>query len=238
MLKNPQTDMLIHIPELAEGSPATTQEAVYQRLRNAIVLGAIPPGTALTMRGLAETLRVSPTPIREAMRRLSSEHAVLEKTNRRFQIPKMELGRFQDLIETRIVLETFAAQRAMPYISAIIIDELTRIDDAMDASIDQDNYDTLTSLNLRFHRSLYTANPNHAVLPLIESTWLQLGPFQRQALAGLREYYLVDRHKEILAALRTRDDAALRAAIISDIQDGIGAAGRDALTSNQKDTAP
>lgn len=233
MAKPPRTDSPLDIPALAGGTPPTTQELIYQRLRNAIVVGAIAPGTALTMRGLAETLQVSPTPIREAMRRLSSENAVLEKTNRRFEIPLMELGRFQDLIETRIVLETHAAHRAMPHISAVIVEELTRIDNAMDASIDQDNYDTLTSLNLQFHRCLYRANPNHAVLPLIESTWLQLGPFQRQALTSLRDFYLVDRHKEILDALEHRDDAALSAAIISDIQDGIGAAGRAALTETE-----
>ena len=237
MAKAPQSDPPLEIPALAGGAPATTQELIYQRLRNAIVVGAIAPGTALTMRGLAETLQVSPTPIREAMRRLSSENAVLEKTNRRFQIPKMVFGRFQDLIETRIVLETHAAQRAMPHISGVIIEELTKIDNAMDASIVQDNYDTLTSLNLQFHRCLYRANPNHSVLPLIESTWLQLGPFQRQALTSLRDFYLVDRHKEILDALEKRDDAALRTAIISDVQDGIGAAGRAALTTNDRDTS-
>ena len=137
MAKSPQSDTPLEIPALVGDTPPTTQELSYQRLRNAIVVGAIAPGTALTMRGLAETLQVSPTPIREAMRRLSSEGAVLEKSNRRFQIPLMELGRFQDLIETRIVLETHAAQRAMPHISAVIIEELTKIDSAMDASIDQ-----------------------------------------------------------------------------------------------------
>lgn len=237
MLKNSETKEVIAIPLLADGEPATTQEAIYQRLRNAIVLGAIPPGTALTMRGLAETLQVSPTPIREAMRRLSSENAVLEKTNRRFQIPVMEIGRFQDLIETRVALETHAARRAMPHISAVIIEELTKIDDAMDQSIDEDNYDKLTRLNLKFHRRLYTANPYHCTLPLIESVWLQLGPFQRQAVTGLRDFYLVDRHKEILSALNQRDEEALKTAIASDIEDGIGAAGRAVLDTHQKEIA-
>lgn len=227
----------IEIPQLANVESATTQEVVYQRLRNAIMLGAIPPGTALTMRGLAETLQVSPTPIREAMRRLSSENAVLVKTNRRFQIPVMEASRFQDLIETRVTLELHAGRRAMPHISAVIIDELTEIDDAMDQSIGEDNYDNLTRLNLKFHRRLYSANPHHSTLPLIESIWLQLGPFQRQAVTALRDFYLIDRHKEILNALSHRDEAALQAAIASDIEDGIGAAGRTVLSAQQKDTA-
>ena len=64
------------IPDIIGNPKYTTQEYVYRRLRNAIMIGAIEPGTSLTMRGLAEMMDLSPTPIREAIRRLSSEHAI------------------------------------------------------------------------------------------------------------------------------------------------------------------
>ena len=63
-----------NIPDIPRIPGATTQEYVYERLRNAIMLGAIEPGTSLTMRGLAERLDLSPTPVREAVRRLMAEH--------------------------------------------------------------------------------------------------------------------------------------------------------------------
>lgn len=225
--------MQLNIPPLeqndADPQAPTTQEQVYRRLRHAIMVGAIPPGTPLTMRGLAEALNVSPTPIREAMRRLTSESAVLEKSNRRFQIPIMERGRFDDLIETRILLETHAAQRSLPFVSQVAIDHLAQIDTQMDQVVASQDYDRLTLLNHAFHRYLYLINPNHSVMPLIESTWLQLGPFQRQVLTGINTYYVIDRHKEILAALAASDSAALCTAITQDIQDGIGRPGQAAL---------
>ena len=46
----------LNIPEIPEIPGGTTQEYVYERLRNAIMLGAITPGTSLTMRGIAERL--------------------------------------------------------------------------------------------------------------------------------------------------------------------------------------
>ena len=44
------------IPETAANTEWTTQEYVYERLRHAIMVGAIQPGTDLTMRGLAEAV--------------------------------------------------------------------------------------------------------------------------------------------------------------------------------------
>ena len=95
------------------------------------------------------------------------------------------------------------------------------------------DFHALTRLNYDFHARLYRANPNHSAMPLIESIWLQLGPFHREVLADLKAFYQVDRHKEILGALDARDCAALASAIRKDIEDGVGAAGRAAL-SNQR----
>ena len=42
------------LPEIPRSAMMTTQEYAYLRLRNAVMIGALPPGTALTFRGLAE----------------------------------------------------------------------------------------------------------------------------------------------------------------------------------------
>ncbi|MCK9909815.1 GntR family transcriptional regulator, partial [Microbacteriaceae bacterium K1510] len=45
---------------------STAHEAVYRRLRERIFFGGFLPGRAVTLRGLAEELGVSPMPVREA----------------------------------------------------------------------------------------------------------------------------------------------------------------------------
>lgn len=221
----------LNIPEIPEIPGGTTQEYVYERLRNAIMLGAITPGTSLTMRGIAERLGLSPTPVREAVRRLSSEHAIQIKDNRRLTVPLMTSDRFEELVALRIAVETHAALRALPYISDIVIDRLTEIDGSMDRFVAERNADQLTLLNQAFHRMLYSVNPAQASLPMIESIWLQLGPFQRQVITEVAEYYQIDRHKEVLAALTARDGAALSAAIANDIVDGVLDTGRKLLAA-------
>ena len=224
------TNGQLNIPDISVAPGATTQEYVYERLRNAIMLGAIEPGTSLTMRGLAEQLGLSPTPVREAVRRLSSEHAIQIKDNRRMTVPLMTLNRFEELVALRIAVEVHTAIRALPYVSDIIIEELTEIDDSMDRFVRERNLDQLTLLNQAFHRTLYVVNPAQASMPVVESIWLQLGPFQRQVITRVTEYYEIDRHKEILAALTTRDAAALQDAITNDIKDGVLKTGRNLLT--------
>ena len=58
-------------------------------------------------------------------------------------------------------------------------------------------------------------------MPLIESVWLQLGPFSQIAIAKLEKTYIVDRHIEAINALKQRNTFALRRAIEADIRDGI-----------------
>lgn len=221
---------LLHIPEIPKDAALTTQEHVYHRLRNAIMLGTIEPGTSLTMRGLAELLDLSPTPIREAVRRLSSESAIEVMGNRRMTIPRMTRGRFDELVALKVAAEVHSAARALPYVSDIVIERMTDLDMLMDRHTANGELDELTLLNQAFHRTLYTANPYQASLPIVESVWLQLGPFHRQVIKRVKEYYLIDRHKEILAALRVRDPKALSIAIESDIRDGIVRSGHELLS--------
>jgi DNA-binding GntR family transcriptional regulator len=208
------------LPEIPRLPAMTTQEYAYLRLRNAVMLGALRPGTALTFRGLAGRLGLSPTPIREAVRRLSSESAIEVLGNRRLRIPEMTRGRFEELVRLRITLETHAAARAFPWLSDMAIAGLADIDDQMDTALTAGDLDRLTRLNQQFHSRLYGLNPDQAVIPLIESVWLQLGPFQRRAIEHLDDFGPADHHKEMLTAMRSRDLDALCAALARDVEDG------------------
>ena len=198
-----------------------THQWVYQLLRNNLLCGRIEPGIALTIRGLAQLLEVSPMPVREALHRLACEGAVEVKNNRRVIVPAMTAEKFRELSDLRILLETHAAEGALPYINEADIVALEQIDARIDEAIDSNDVDHISLHNQAFHRYLYQANPFQISVPLIESRWLQLGPFSRIAISKLEIAYLVDRHIEALEALRQRNLFRLRRAIESDIRDGI-----------------
>ncbi len=219
----------LSLPEVPRPNDVTSQEYAYRRLRHALMIGAIAPGRALTIRGLAEAVGVSPTPVREALRRLSSENALHVLENRRIVVPEMTTQRFEELIAMRCCIEAHAAERALPYMSDVKIDELEMLDARIDSAFEANDLEASTTLNHRFHKEIHATNPTPVALPMIESLWLQLGPFLRVAAGYAQEYYTVDRHKEILTALRKRDAIALAIAMESDIRDGVGRLGRTAL---------
>lgn len=223
------------LPEIPRRDLMTTQEYAYLRLRNAVMVGALRPGTALTFRGLAEQLTLSPTPVREALRRLSSEGAIEVLGNRRLRVPPMTSGRFEELVQLRIALEIHAATRAFPYLSDKVIDQLSEMDASMDTALAARDLDALTRFNQQFHKVLYSLNPDQAVIPLIESLWLQLGPFQRQVIEHIDQVSAEDHHKEMLSAMRARALSALCAAIEADVHDGSIREGRKMLESTHQD---
>ena len=198
-----------------------THQWVYQLLRSNLMCGRIEPGMALTIRGLAQLLDVSPMPVREALHRLACEGGVEVKNNRRVIVPSMTPEKFRELSDLRILLETHAAEGALPYISDEDIEVMQRIDARIDQAVEAGDVDNISLYNQAFHRHLYQANPFQISVPLIESLWLQLGPFSRIAISKLEKAYLVDRHLEALEALRQRNPFGLRRAIEADIRDGI-----------------
>ncbi len=201
--------------------PRTLHQQVLARLRQSILLGRIEPGQALTIRGLAAELGVSAMPVREALRELVAERGLELMDNRRVRIPLMTIERFDDLIAARVVLEAEAAARAMPYVTDALIARLEAQDAVINEAEAARDYDAWIGANFAFHAMLYGAAGQSAFLPLIESLWLQIGPFLRRAMRTLSGHYTVDRHSEALAALRRRDTMALRIAIEADIRDGI-----------------
>ena len=218
-----------NLPEIPRTLDMTAQEYIYQRLRRTIMLGMIAPGNHITIRGLAEVLDTSPTPVREALRRLSTEHAVKLLPNRRIVVPQMTPDRFKELIMLRVTLEEHAARSALPFVTNRLVDQVTALDLKLDQAVDDGDRDQLITINQQFHRAIYTANPEQVIMPMIESVWLQLGPFTRIAARNVKELYVVDHHKEILISLRQRDEVALLSSIADDIKGGVGHLHADAL---------
>lgn len=204
-------------------------EQVYRQIRHAIISGRIIPGRGVTLRGLAQELGVSPMPVREAIKRLAAERALEIGANRRVYVPRMTQLKFSELIAARALLEPEAAARALPHMDTGRVDELARIDAAIDVSLVSGDVDNYVRNNYAFHFTLYRAGASDVLVPLIESLWLQFGPFMRTVYGRLGTSTLIDQHEAAIAALRARDEARLRAAIRADILDGMDMIGKSLL---------
>ncbi|MFT6260788.1 MAG: DNA-binding GntR family transcriptional regulator, partial [Bermanella sp.] len=86
---------------LERSNGVTIAQWVYMTLRSAVMNGEILPGRALTIRGLAEIMGVSPMPVREAIRQLAAQNALEITASRRVSVPQMTALKFNELCEAR-----------------------------------------------------------------------------------------------------------------------------------------
>ena len=118
-ISRPPTDIAdtIGILDATEDSkPQTAHERIYLALKERLLFGGFLPGKAVTLRGLADDLDVSPMPVRDAVRRLTAEGALESHGNRRVSIPAMTSKRYREINLTRSLLEPELAVMALPYI--------------------------------------------------------------------------------------------------------------------------
>lgn len=202
-------------------------EETYQTLYHAIITGSLEPGKVLTIRGLAEQLGCSPMPVREAVRRLVALGALEMHSTRRISVAPMSKERFDEIWTARVMLEPEIAGRALPHADKALIKKLESIDEELSLAIKQGDPDTYSLKNWEFHFAIYRAAECPIILRLIESVWLQIGPFQRMVTGRLGTSYLVDQHQMAIEALKNKDEAALREAIRLDIHDGMERIGAD-----------
>jgi DNA-binding GntR family transcriptional regulator len=210
--------------EAAAGSPLL-HASVYEELRERFITGKITPGVGLSTRGLALELGVSQMPVRDALSRLAAEGAVVIRSKRKIEAPPMSEARFTDLLACRLLLEPEAAVLALPFITPARLKRLTEIDAAIDTAMQGGDVMAYMEGNFAFHFNIYRANGRATLNRLIETLWLQFGPFMRVVYGRYGTANLIDQHRRALAAIEASDASALRAAIAGDIADGMGLVG-------------
>ena len=203
-------------PRLADPN-AAAHERVYRTLRQQVMHGELPPGHALTLRGIAKQFAVSMTPAREAARRLVAEGALTMSSSGRLSTPELTPERIEELAAIRALLEPELASRALPRAHFALIDRLAAINALNQDAVMQHDAVAYVRTNLEFHRTLYLRAQAPAMLAICETVWLQLGPTMRALYQKLRRGDLPQHHRMILAALRAGDEPGLRLAVRTDV---------------------
>ncbi len=200
------------------GIPA--HEVIYQKLREKILYGEFKPGGAVTLQGVADSLQVSLTPIRESVRRLIAERALEFHGNRRISVPKMTQGRLEEIYTARLNLEGELVKRAVNGITEEKLTALESIDHQLDLAISEGDTFNYLKFNFLFHQQLYRMQHSEIILPIVETLWLQLGPSLRVVCGRYGTSGLSDQHKKAIQALRDKDPLAAQKAILDDILQG------------------
>jgi DNA-binding GntR family transcriptional regulator len=214
-------------PKLASDNPAlqisklereTLHDRAYLELKKAIMSGAIRPGATITIRAMAAALGTSPMPVREALRRLVAERALVMLPTRSVTLPLMTAEQFDEICRIRVAMEGLVTEKAAGLIAPEALRRMQQAQAEM-SRLKRQQTSVYLAKNQELHFTLYQAARMPVAMQMIESLWLQAGPLLNLALSEIGFRSGQDHHRELLDALAKRSVKAARAAIEADITD-------------------
>jgi len=185
-------------------------DQVYAALRERILSGELPGGSRLRQTSLAEELGVSRTPLREALRRLSTEGLVELEANRGATVARRNLDDMVHAWRARLAIEPPAARLAAEVRQPDALERMRRAVAAQ--SRVADDVAESFAVNREFHLALVAASGNPHLEQFARMLWLtRIGvPIFAGQMAGhpddVRRW--ADEHAEILDAVEKGRAAA------------------------------
>lgn len=151
---------------LTIGSGTSLRESVLQQVRAEIVSGRAGAGTIYSVPGLATTLGVSTTPVREALLELSRAGLLSPLRNRGFVVEGASLKDLEDLFSVRVLLERFALE-SLAQQGLNDPQPLTELADAVKDAVARADVNAYIETDRRFHEALTSRAGNPRLTRLI-----------------------------------------------------------------------
>ena len=192
-------------------------DQAYRSIREGIATGLFKAGDRVTERGLAARLDVSPTPVREALRRLEQDGLVERVSPRELRVVEHSPGTLRELLMTSAVLRALEARFATGKITDAALERMESLVDSLATSYDRVGAEDLQRIAREFDMEIERAAGNPTLRGLIESLSIMGQDRLTRAVQSMRTHAdLGERrlqgHRDILAALRRRDPDAVERA--------------------------
>ncbi|MBW0012375.1 GntR family transcriptional regulator [Mycobacterium sp.] len=187
---------------------AQLSDEVAGHLRAAIMSGTLRPGTFIRLDETAAELGVSVTPVREALLKLRGEGMVQLEPHRGHVVLPLSRQDIQDIFWLQATIAKELAAAATGHITDAEIGELDRINDSLAESIGSGDAEAIAVIEFAFHRVFYHASGR------IKLAWFLLNaarymPVRVYAADPQWGADAVNSHRQLIAALRRRDAAAV-----------------------------
>ena len=217
------------------------RDQIYELIRNLVLTGKIGPGEIVDEKLIAAQLKVSRTPVREAVKKLSDEHlidVIAQSGTRAALIDRHEV---EQAYIIRRALEMESAAQAAKRMTPAHADSLADILMAHARAIERKDYVLAIATDDRFHRMISEISNLPRLWRAVEISKAQLDRCRYMILprAGEGEATL-EQHREIIRALNSGDPEKARAAMAHHLEHAYGSAAKvldaEALAIQNKST--
>lgn len=195
-----------------DDAPVALAERVADHLRDLVVRGALAPGQRIVERRLCAELKVSRTPMREALKLLRQDGLVEISRNCGARVTSYDGRSAIDLFEAIGALEAAAAERITRMLDAATLERFEALHAQMLTYFDDDRLDAYFDVNSRIH-DLIVDGCGNAVLADSRRRLMLLARRGRYMaiMDAARWRQAVSEHETLMRALRARDEAGAHA---------------------------
>ncbi|CAM4146997.1 GntR family transcriptional regulator [Bordetella muralis] len=197
----------------------TKEEQVADYLRERIISGVYPRGSRLKQAEIAEQLKLSITPVREALKLLVAEGYISGDSYRGARVVPFDAAASAEILQLRLVLESQLVRGAIERITTDDIAELRALAAQFAETFEAGDRATARGVNYRFHRRLYDIAQMPQTLHFVQILWARY-PFDLINSVSGRGKEAVHEHDEILQAFAAGDASAAMLAMRKHIESG------------------
>lgn len=194
---------------------ATAQHKAYNQIKEGILTLRLRPLVHLKAADLAHKLRMSRTPVREALVRLEQDGLVLRVDGGGFQVRPLSLKEIVDVYRVREALEVEATLEALAYIDDAVLGRMAEILKEARSLLKPEKYAEFVYANRKFHAEIAKTSGNEIfekiMQPIVDRVRL-VGAMLIQ-LHAPRQKEVFEENEKIYLALKARDPDLVEKAV-------------------------
>jgi len=198
----------------------SSNDRVYAALKELIVDNRLRPGVKLTHQELAERLKVSRTPVREALERLYQEGFVVHRPRRGFYVAEIDEDEARELYELREALELYALRRSMARgLKPADLRMLEELNQRYRSLLRDDATRERMVADRDFHLALAACADNRALLRAMDGVFERLIlKIRVEGYRTVRGVEALEEHLTLMQALHAEDAARAEQVLAAHIQ--------------------
>lgn len=185
---------------------SSLRERVFQTIRQSILEGKYKPGDTLRESAIANELKVSRTPVREAIRQLQLEGLVRSIPNKETVVCGITEEDVHDIFLVRDKLEGVAGRLAAERITQEELEKMEEIIELTEFYASKGDLSRLESLDHTFHDAIYNATKSKIIKHVLSDFHSYIQQVRKKSMATPgRVNYLIEEHRGIYEAIKNRD---------------------------------
>lgn len=179
---------------------------IFDILRDRILNEEYENGHKLNELALANELKISRTPIREALKQLELEGLVESVPNKGVYVKGFSPRDIDDMFEIRLALEGLAIQLAIDRMDEAHLIKIQEVFDLMEFYTSRKEQDKINDLNILYHETIYQATQSQYFEQLLKDVHYYVSVTSRHSITQPeRLETALKEHRAILEAIKTKD---------------------------------